>query len=199
MKISERLNKINILKNIEKILQQKQLELAQIEQKICKKKSELYAVSNKLESLETEIKELEDFINSNFNQQFKECDYMVDITNCYIIEFNGKKYITLRSYDREETDLYTLATGRFIVDTYVYYDVLHIVNKKYKLKKITEYIHGHDYYSNRITGKKPYYEQHILSVYPELIVYADNMVPNTHLKKIYYELNELGSKKLINK
>ena len=45
-------------------------------------------------------------------------------------------------------------------------------------------------------GDKLDYEEHILEVYPELANFVNDMVPNAYLKKIYYEINDLSSKKL---
>lgn len=185
-------NKTLELNEIEKKLETRKSELQEIETKISKKK-------NKLESLKTEIIELKDFINQKFKEEFKKCNYEVDITNCYIISLNDKKYIVLRKHSVKRSDSYTLATGCYNIETYTYYDVLNINDNKYKY--LHEYIYGHDDHNfllPRIVGKKPDYEKHILKVYPELSNFADNKVPDTYLKKIYYEMNDLSNKKLTN-
>lgn len=200
MVFKEKYRKVGIYLQVEKKLENKNLELEEVEIKLETKKSELEQINEKisvkkseLESLKTEIIELKDFINQNFKEEFKECDYKVDITNCYIIGLYGKKYIALR-----KQNVYTLANGYFNVEIYRYYDVLNINSNKYKY--LCEYRCGNDcynYFSPTIVGQKPNYEEHILRVYPELSIFLDNKVPNTYLKKIYYEVNDLGNKKHI--
>lgn len=214
MKFKERLNQIKTYINIEEELKTKNSELAELEIKLSEieikletRKSELEKTKNKisqnkseLESLKTEIIELKDFINSKFKQEFNKYDYRVDITNCYIISLNGKKYITTKEHNTKLTDLSNLAYGIFKVEIYTYYDVLNVTDNQYK------YLHDYNYahfdntsFATKITGVKPDYEKHILEVYPELKLFTDNLVPNTYLKKIYYEINDLGSNKLIKK
>lgn len=48
------------------------------------------------------------------------------------------------------------------------------------------YLCGYGFHS----GTMPEFEEHILKLYPELKVYCDGYVPVTHLKKIYYEMND---------
>ncbi len=166
------------LKEIEKNIENKNSELEDVEKNISKKKA-------KLESLKTETNELEDFINSKFKETFKECDYTVDIKNCYIVGMNGKKYIAIRNCDIKTSDLYTLATGYFIIESYKYYDALNINNGNFKFFNSYVCIHPEcsSTYAPRFEGQKPDYEEHILNVYPELIAFEDNKVPNTYLKK----------------
>lgn len=207
MKFKERIKKIDLFFNIEKELEIKNLELKEIEQKISNNKGELEKINQKisnkkteLESLKTEILELKDFINSKFKEEFKEYDYKVNIINCYIISINGKKYITLKKHETSRCDWYTLGGGHYNVEYYLYYDVLSVDNKG-KYKYLYEYRYGHfdnvDFYPLKFKGQKPDYEEHILKVYPELSIFIDNYVPNTYLKKIYYEINDLSNKKLI--
>ena len=205
MKFKEKDRKIDVCLQIEEKLENKSLELEEVEIKLKNKQSELEAINKKisvkqfeLKALKTEIIELKDFISQNFKEEFKEYDYKVDITNCYIIGLHGKKYIVLRKHSIERSDWYTLATGYYNVKTYRYYDALNINDNKYKY--LHEYRYGYyDYncFDSEIVGQKPDYEEHILKVYPELSIFADNKVPNTYLKKIYYEVNDLGNKKLI--
>ena len=209
MKFKERLKKIKLLFNIDKKFETALLELTEIEQKIIDNKNELNEIEKdvikkktELQSLKTELVELKDFINSNFEEQFKDYDYKVNITNCYIISINGKKYISLRNSKIDRSEWYTMATGNYNIETYKYYDALNL-DKNNKYKYLYEYKRGYSdnkyYYFERFINKKPDYEVHILEVYPELSVFIDNYVPNTYLKKIYYEVNDLGSKCLIKK
>lgn len=205
MKFKEQYRKVGIYLQIEEKLENKNLELEKVEIKLKTKKSELEGINEKisekkseLEALKTEIIELKDLINQNFKEELMDGDYKVDITNCYIIDLHGKKYITLRKHDVKRSDWYTLASGYYNVEIYRYYDALDINNNKYKY--LYEYRYGHDdnnCLAPKTIGQKPDYEEHILEVYPELSIFADNKVPNTYLKKIYYEVNDLGNKKLI--
>lgn len=208
MKFEERLNRIKLFLNIEEELQLKSSQLEEIQQKTTEKINELKEIEeevskkkNELQSLKIEAIELKDFINSKFKEDFKNCDYKVNITNCYITSINGKKYISLRKYKNIKSDWYTLATGYYNVETYTYYDALNL-DKNGKYKCLYEYKYGHydnsDYWK-KIINEKPNYEVHILEIYPELSVFEDNYVPNTYLKKIYYEVNDLGNKNLIKK
>lgn len=207
MKFKERLKKVKLFLNIEKELQVGSLQLEEIQQKITENKNELKEVEEevgkkktKLQLLKTEIIELKDFINSKFKEDFKDCDYKVNIAQCYIISLNGKKYISLRSSDTRRCDFYTIATGFYNVATYRYYDAL-TLDEDGKYKYLHEYRHG--YCDNRcarfenIVNEKPDYEVHILEIYPELRTFVDDYVPNTYLKKIYYEVNDLGEKRMI--
>ena len=208
MKFKEKLEKIKLFLNIDSELEIKTLELKEVEQKISENKSNLNLIEielnkkrKELQSLKTEAVELKDFINSNFKEQFKNYDYKVNIKNCYIININGKKYISLRRKSNEKSDWHSLATGCYNVDTYGYYDALNL-DKDRKFKFIYQYKHGYfdhkEYYGKETyINQKPEYEVHILELYPELSVFVDNYVPNTYLKKIYYEENDLGSKSLI--
>lgn len=149
-----------------------------------------------LKKLDTELDDLRNYINETFMEEFKDYDYKVDITNCYIIELDGKKYITLRNRKIKVPDDRTVATACLTLNTYYYFDVLNIENKKFK--HIHTYLRLHDesgYFEDEYDGK-PKYQKHILKVYPELANFQDNMVPNTYLKKIYYEINDLSNKKI---
>lgn len=205
MSFKERYRKVGIYFQVEEKLENKKLELEEAEIQLEKKKAELEEFSRKislkkaeLQSLKTEVIELKDFINQNFKEEFKEYDYKIDITNCYIIGLHGKKYIALRKHSTERSDWCTPATGHYNVEFYSYYDVLNINGNKYKY--LCGYRYGHDDYNcfaPRIVGQKPDYEERILEAYPELSIFVDNKVPNTYLKKIYYEVNDLGNKELI--
>lgn len=209
MKFKERLRKIKMFFNIENELQAELLQLEEIEQKLTENKNklkdmeeEIIKKKKELESLKTEVVELKDFINSNFKDEFKDYDYKVNIKNCYIISINGKKYISLRSKKINRSDWYSYATGNFNVEIYRYYDALNLdENNKYKY--LFEYRRGYfdnrGYFSERFVSEKPDYEVHISEIYPELSIFVDDYVPNTYLKKIYYEVNDLGGKSLIKK
>lgn len=206
LQVEEKLKNKNFeLEEINKKISVKKSELEEIDEKISVKKSELEEIDEKisskkleLELLKNEVIELNDFINKKFKEDFKKCDYEVDIANCYIIGLHGKKYIALRKCNSVRSEWYTMATGHFNVKIYTYYDVLNIDDSKYK------YLCGYKYcyddknvFPPKIEGHKPEYEKHILEVYPELSAFYDNQVPNTYLKKIYYEINDLGNKKLL--
>ena len=207
MNFKEKMKMIEYLFHTDKKLENRKRELEKIERIIEIKKSELEDVYKniskkkaKLESLKIEAIELENFINSKFKEC--DCDYTVDIdiNNCYIVGINGKKYIAIKKCDIKTSDWYTPTTGCFITRTYKYYDVLNTDNNgDFKFFHSYAYVypeHLGTYYIN-IDGKKPDYEKHILKAYPELIAFEDNKVPNTYLKKIYYEVNELQNNPLI--
>lgn len=207
MKFKERLKQIELFFNIEKELQEESLQLEKIQQKITQSKDKLNKIKEdiikkelELQSLKTESIELKDFINFNFKEEFEDYDYKVDITHCYIISINGKKYISLRSHKIDKSDWYTLATGYYNVEIYRYFDTLSL-DKNGKYKYLYKYAHG--FFDNndleRFINEKPDYEVHILNLYPELSIFVDNYVPNTYLKKIYYEVNDLSKKNLIKK
>lgn len=187
----ENYRNIGIYLQVEEKLKSKNFELEEIDKKISAKKSEL-------ESLKNEVIELKDFINQKFKEEFKEYDYKVDITNCYIIGVHGKKYIAIRIHNVVRSNWYTLANGNYNIKNYKYYDVLNVNDSK--CRYLFGYVYGYDdnkFLSLKIKGQKPDYEEHILEVYPELSAFYDNRVPNTYLKKIYYEINDLGNKKLL--
>lgn len=177
---------------VEKKLENKNLELKKIDKRIAKKKSEL-------ESLKWEISKLGNLFNNEFKEKFKEYDYEVDITDCYIIGLNGKKYITLKTHNTNKSGKYNLITGNYNIEIYRYYDILDVKDNKFKY--LHEYKYGHfdnrGYFAPTIIGNKPDYEKHILDIYPELIFLEDNKVPNTYLEKIYCEINSLNDKQLI--
>lgn len=173
--------------DVENKLKEKELELSEIDEKLSNKKKEL-------ELLKKESIELKDYINQNFMEEFKKCDYMVNIKNCYIIEYNGKKYISIREH---ETEHYEYRYTTLHVEYYTYKDALDV--KDMKCSYLFEYRYSHDTQNmlpQKSFGYKPDYEEHILNVCPELSIFSDNKVPNTYLKKIYYEINELGNKTL---
>lgn len=209
MKLKERLEKMKLFFNIEKELQGKLLQLEEVQQKINVNKNELREIeeeiNNKkteLQSLKNEAIELKDFIHSNFKEEFKDCDYKVDIKYCYIISINGKNYISVRKKKVSRSDWYSLATGNFNIEHYRYWDALSL-NNEGNYKFLYEYQYGYydnkGYFPPKFDDKKPDYEVHILEAYPELSVFVDDWVPNTYLKKIYYEINNLGQKELIKK
>ena len=168
------------LDEIKSKIQQKKEELDEIKSKIQQKEQELSEIDNIIsekkdiiESLKNEVKGLKDFINSNLDEELQKL-----------------------------SDFYSLATGHICYENYTYYDVLD-VNENNKFKYIYDYTYYHP--TTRIrslcteyTDRPPEYEEHILKVYPELSIFTDNKVPNTYLKKIYYEINNLGNKKLLN-
>lgn len=205
MRLKERKEKVNTYIHIGEKLETRTKELEEIEGKLEIKRQELQEIDTELlkkksllEQLKIEAVELKYFINAKFKEEFTEYDYMVDITDCYIIGINGKKYIALKKRSTDRSNWYTKATGCYNVEIYDYYDVLTVNDKKYK--HIHRYKYGHfdypGYFSPKVSGKKPDYEERLLLVYPELSNFVDNKVPNTYLQKIYYEINELGNKKL---
>lgn len=207
MKLRERIEKIKLFFKIDEELQMQSSQLETVKKEIVENNNilediekEIVKKKKELQSLRTEIVELKDFINSNFEVQFKDYDYKVNITNCYIIGINGKKYISLRKHNISKSDWYTVATWYYNVETYRYYDALNQdENGKYKFLYEAKwgYFDNKNYRETRVVNKAPDYEQHILEVYPELSAFVDNLVPNTYLKKIYYEANDLGAKSLV--
>ena len=178
-------------------LSKKKKKLEEINNAISLKNEELEEINStislkneELASLKREIIELKDFINGKFCSEFnKNYDYKVDIRDCYIISLNGKKYITKRMY-RDSREYYT--NFRHYAETFVYFDIFNIKkeDKKVHYCRICLYTLGS---YGTCFGNKPEYEEHILNLYPELKMYTDGYVPNTHLKKIYYEINGLGN------
>lgn len=175
-------------------------ELEEINKKISIKKSEL-------KSLKTEIIELKNFIDQKFESGDLKSDHAIRITNCYIIGLNGKKYITIRRFERcflpgDYKGLPYSIKGIPTVEHYDYYDALNICKNKKSGKSEFKWLYRcmQSYYSNNkelITVSNDLnYEKHILEVYPELANFVNDMVPNAYLKKIYYEINDLSSKKL---
>lgn len=185
--------KIQLYFKIEEQLIEKQQQLETADSELLIKEAKLEDVSSELKekeeelkSLKNEVLELKDFINSKFNSEFcKNYDYALDIRNCYIISFQGKKYITIRMKKFKRTNLFD-----YISRCYNYLDALSVINKR-QFRYICGYTQ--DVYSERCYGEKPDYEEHILNLYPELKMYEDGLVPNTHLKKIYFEINNLGN------
>jgi len=194
MKLKDSFKILKNLCSLEKELESRNLELKEVEDELSKKRQEL-------ESLKTELVELKDFIHLKFKRELEKYDYEVNIKNCYIVSHNGKKYITVRIYSMNKTNVVTNGFGRYVIEKYEYFDALHVEEHKYKF--LFEYQYGHflDNSSSfvKYDGHKPDYEEHILNVNPELSQFADDKVPNTYLQKIYYEINNLGTKKLIMK
>lgn len=176
------------LRKTQEYLRESQEQLKEIDSSIALKNEEL-------SSLKNEILELEDFINGKFNSEFKKnCDYTVNIKNCYVISLNGKKYITIRRFFEKDTGLYNYGFGTLYIYRYEYYDTLATVPSKdgtASYKPLCYYVEG-SFFGKRY-GTIPESEEHILRLYPELKMYVDDNVPNTHLKKIYYEINNLGA------
>ena len=169
---------------------EKKLKLDKIDKKISEKKSEL-------ESLKTEIMELKNFIDQKFESGEFKSDYNVDITDCYIIGLHGKKYITRRVYNKEN-----LPSEYSYIEDYIYYNLLNTYEDEsgdLKCRNACGFAIGYFDDPRRekfYMGVEPDYEEHILEVYPELANFVNDMVPNAYLKKIYYEINDLSSKKL---
>ena len=91
--------------------------------------------------------------------------------------------------------------GIYLIEKYRYYDALSL-DKNRKYKYLYDYCYGHfsrSTFCSKYSNRKPDYEVHILELYPELSTFTDDCIPNTYLKKIYYEINDLGAKSLINK
>ena len=157
MEFKENYRKLGIYLQVEEKLKNKNFELEEINKKLSSKKSELEEIDEKisskkseLELLKNEVIELKDFINQKFKEEFKECDYEVDISNCYIIGLHGKKYIALRKCNSVRSEWYTMATGHFNVKIYTYYDVLNINDSKYKY--LCGYKYGYD--DNKVITSK---------------------------------------------
>ena len=205
MGFKERFRKLDIYFQLEEKLKNKTLELEEVMIKLEAKNFDLQEINKKislkkseLESLKTEAIELKDFINQKFQKKYKNCEYYVDIADCYIASFYGKKYITLKKHSIKRSDWFTIASGYYNVETYKYYDALNTNDGKYNF--LYEYKYEHDdycYFKPKRSGQMPSYEIHILEAYPELSVFVNGKVPNTYLQKIYYEENDLGNKKLI--
>ncbi|MDO5003876.1 MAG: hypothetical protein Q4E39_06620, partial [bacterium] len=155
--------------------------------------------NEELSTLKNEILELEDFINDKFNSEFKNnCDYTVPLIDCYVISLNGKKYITTKGSCVEDTGKIFYGHDVYL-ETYIYYDVFstyHEKNGKRYPRELYRYsiVHGLDSFTKfKFIGTKPESEVHILQLCPELKMYEGGEVPNTHLKKLYYEINNLGA------
>ncbi len=173
------------LRKTQEYLRESQEQLKEIEDSIALKNEEL-------SSLKNEILELEYFINGKFNSEFKKnCDYTVNIKNCYVISLNGKKYVTIRNSYVTNTGVYYYGS-EFRLNNYDYYDALSTYeqNGKKQLRKLCGYAVS---IRQVPIGIVPESEVHILQLCPELKMYEDGEVPNTHLKKIYYEINNLGA------
>lgn len=111
---------------------------------------------------------------------------------------HGKKYITRRVYNKEN-----LPSEYSYIEDYIYYNLLNTYEDESgdtKCRYLCRRVIGHSYewpYSKLTMGDKLDYEEHILEVYPELANFVNDMVPDAYLKKIYYEINDLSSKKLV--
>lgn len=170
-------------------------ELIESQEQLRKIESSIALKNEELSTLKNEILELEDFINGKFNSEFKKnCDYNVNIKNCYVISLNGKKYITIRRFFEQNAGLNSYGWGTIYIYHYEYYDTLSTVlskDGKVGFKPLCHY--AEDSFFGKRGGTIPESEEHILRLYPELKMYEDDYVPNTHLKKIYYEINNLGA------
>ena len=69
--------------------------------------------------------ELKDFIHLKFKEDLEQYDYEVNIKNCYIVSYNGKKYIIVRIYSMNKTGVVTSMSDRYVIEKYNY-----IYNKK---------------------------------------------------------------------
>lgn len=191
----EKLQNINIeLNTTQCLLNSKKQQLEELKEKIEQEKEQL-------KSLKIEKEELKKYINENFLEEYKEYDYKVDITNCYIIEIVGRKHICTKKCTKERTKLSTMATGRYNIEHFNYYDVLCLQENERKYKHIHYYKRGYfdndGFFTPIIVGDVPNYEEKLLSLYPELSVFYNNLVPNTYLKKIYYEINNLSNNPIL--
>lgn len=143
------------------------------------KEREMVIMENKkngLEFLSDELKRDKEFLLYAFGKaDGKPTNFFTDITNCFIIELNGKKYIAEK---REDS-----FSGMF---SCVYFDVLDNYRIIYKYQK--EII-----YNGMEKIKNPFGEsvdgEPILDVYPELASYEDKKVPRIMLEKIFNEMN----------
>lgn len=211
MGFKEKCKKMDVYFKVEKELESTNTELETTKSELETAKSELEETNKKisikkseLESLKTEIIELKDFIDQKFESGEFKSKYRVNITDCYIIGLHGKKYITIREAERKSEPCgKNFMFGIPVIEFYRYYDVLNTYEdgiSKFNFSWL--YSRGQWYYSfcpneSLRTFNTLDYEKHILDVYPELTNFADDMVPVAYLKKIYYEINNLGSKKLI--
>ena len=165
------------------------------EELIKQQNEELNALSLAVEDKKKELISLKKQIILTFQEEYPEYEYMVDITNCYIITLHNKKYITLRTMKREISNIYTRVTGNFIKDYYWYYDVLNREDSQYSLLYTFQCVYAK--YNNpfpiKYSAPKPENEQHILECYPELKKFYNNQVPNTYLQKLYNEMNNIDN------
>ena len=215
MGFKEKCKKVDVYFKVEKELESTNTELESAKSELETAKSELEETNKKisikkseLKSLKTEIIELKNFIDQKFESGDLKSNHAIRITNCYIIGLNGKKYITIRRLER------SLLPGDFkglpynikgipTVEIYYYDDALNICKNKKSGKSEFKrlYTRTQSYYNitkELITVSNDLnYEKHILEVYPELANFVNDMVPDAYLKKIYYEINNLSSKKLV--
>ena len=171
--------------------------MTEIEEQLENVNGEISSKKGELNSLKKEIFELRNSINDEFNKEkFEGSDYTVNMKNCYIISLDGKKYITIRFGHSECFEMKGINNARTIdigIYVYQYYDTLYRYeeNGENKLLFLCEYKTEFD--SRRYVGRKPESEEHILDLYPELLeTYENGRIPVTHLKKIYYEINDLS-------
>ena len=215
MGFREKCKKMDVYFKVEKELESTNTELETAKSELETAKSELEETNKKisikkseLKSLKTEIIELKNFIDQKFESGDLKSDHAIRITNCYIIGLNGKKYITIRRFKRsflpgDFKGLPYNIKGIPTVEFYDYYDALNICKNKKSGKSEFKWLYTRtqSYYSNNkelITVSNDLnYEKHILDVYPELANFVNDMVPDAYLKKIYYEINNLSSKKLV--
>lgn len=171
--------------------------MSEIEEQLENVNSEISSRKEELNSLKKEIFELRNSINDEFNKEkFEGSDYTVNMKNCYVISLDGKNYITIRSGHSKCFEMEGINNARTIdigIYVYQYYDTLYRYeeNGEEKLLFLCEY--KTEFGSRRYVGRKPEYEEHILNLYPELLeMYENGWIPVTHLKKIYYEINDLS-------
>ena len=198
MKLREILRRIKLLFTVEKELETNSLQLEEAEQKLEEVEQKLEDKKAELQSLKNEAIELRDFINSNFKEEFEDYDYRVKREKCYIISINGTKHIVTRTKIVEKCD-FSYYKGYYNLETYRYFNPLERDDNG-KGKSVYQYQYGYydkEEYDPIHGGKKPEYEVPILEAYPELYAFLDGWIPNTYLKKIYYEINDLGQKELI--
>ena len=171
--------------------------MTEIEEQLENINGEISSKKEKLNSLKKEILELKYSINDEFNKEkFDGSDYTVNMKNCYVISLDGKKYVTIRFGHSECFEMKGINNARTIdigIYVYQYYDTLYRYeeNGEGKLLFLCEY--KTEFGSRRYVGRKPESEEHILDLYPELLeTYENGWIPVTHLKKIYYEINDLS-------
>ena len=157
--------------------------MTEIEEQLENINGEISSKKEKLNSLKKEILELKYSINDEFNKEkFEGSDYTVNMKNCYVISLDGKKYISLKR-SNYGVGGYSHMDGVIWAYKHEYFDAL-LRNDNGEFR----YLCGYGFHS----GTMPEFEEHILKLYPELKVYCDGYVPVAHLRKIYYEINDLS-------
>lgn len=203
----------NTLFNLEQKIKEKRKELIDIENEIDEGKSALNKIlleitdkKLKFEELVKQLAHLNDFINMMLYENFPEDDYSVNIENCYIISLDGKKYIALKTTE-SIGGTYSRRYGYCTNNRCIFKDALSFDEKgnfvvlcKYSYKTYSHkpyFDSSKPVFQQSFIGEVPESQQPILKVRPELSLFVDGCVPSTYLKKIYYEINDLGNKKLI--